>query len=79
MMCLAKDPAQRPPSAESLARMLEDADGVDPWTAEDAERWWNENLPADIVSSEAAEQDEIKIGTNDPGAIQTLGKTSNRR
>jgi serine/threonine-protein kinase len=68
MMCLAKDPADRPPSAESLARMLEDADGVDPWTAEDAERWWNDNMPGDIASAEAAEQPTLE----NPDALPTL-------
>jgi hypothetical protein len=68
MMCLAKDPADRPPSAESLARMLEDDNKVDPWTAEDAERWWCENMPADIAAAEAAEQPTLE----NPDALPTL-------
>jgi serine/threonine-protein kinase len=68
MMCLAKDPADRPPSAESLARMLEDDNKVDPWTAEDAERWWCENMPADIAAPEAAEQPTLE----NPDALPTL-------
>ena len=68
MMCLAKDPADRPPSAASLARMLEDADGVNPWTSEDAECWWNENMPGDIALTEAAEQPTLE----NPDALPTL-------
>jgi hypothetical protein len=56
MMCLAKDPANRLPSAESLARMLEDTDAANSWTAENAKCWWNENMPGDVALAEAAEQ-----------------------
>ncbi len=43
MMCLAKDPGQRPASSEALARMLETCGGLDAWTREDAESWWRLN------------------------------------
>jgi hypothetical protein len=41
---------------------------VDPWTAEDAERWWNDNMPGDIASAEAAEQPTLE----NPDALPTL-------
>ena len=39
--CLAKSPADRPPSAADLERALASVD-VEPWTEDDAARWWNE-------------------------------------
>lgn len=45
MMCLAKKPEDRPESAESLARALAAGEGVSVWTQEDAEQWWNKNVP----------------------------------
>jgi eukaryotic-like serine/threonine-protein kinase len=44
MMCLAKDPAQRPANADALARLLDNCDDVGSWTPEDAERWWHTNM-----------------------------------
>jgi tRNA A-37 threonylcarbamoyl transferase component Bud32 len=46
MRCLAKEPADRPDTAESLARALAGCEGVGQWTPEDAERWWLKNVPA---------------------------------
>jgi eukaryotic-like serine/threonine-protein kinase len=40
MMCLAKKPEDRPADAGALAKSLA-AIGADPWTQEDAKRWWN--------------------------------------
>src|SRR5258708_7254797 len=40
MMCLAKDPAQRPATADTLARLLGRSDAINSWTSEDAELWW---------------------------------------
>jgi hypothetical protein len=48
-MCLAKEPAERPAGAETLARMLESSDDVGSWTPQDAERWWHSNMPEDAV------------------------------
>ena len=44
--CLAKDPDDRPSSAQELASMLEDLAGALPaWTRDRAEKWWRTNLP----------------------------------
>jgi serine/threonine-protein kinase len=51
MMCLEKEPAQRPDSAESLARALAGCEGVAAWTPEDAENWWLKNIPAGTLHS----------------------------
>jgi eukaryotic-like serine/threonine-protein kinase len=45
LMCLAKEPAERPATVDILARMLDSCDGVGSWTADDAERWWSANRP----------------------------------
>jgi eukaryotic-like serine/threonine-protein kinase len=40
MDCLAKAPAERPPSANDLAERLEAVMADHPWTASDAKAWW---------------------------------------
>ncbi len=40
LACLAKDPAERPPSAEALAERLVGIAGVERWTQRDARAWW---------------------------------------
>jgi len=42
--CLAKDPAQRPASAEALADALGRIALEDVWTDDDAVAWWERNL-----------------------------------
>jgi serine/threonine-protein kinase len=49
LMCLAKEPADRPARAEVLARALESRDDVGSWTAEEAEGWWRANIPNSLV------------------------------
>jgi serine/threonine protein kinase len=68
MMCLAKDPAQRPASADALVRMLEGSDGAGSWTAEDAERWWHTHMPGDVSHDAAAELPTLAS----PDALPTL-------
>lgn len=46
LQCLAKRPEDRPESAAELARRAAECRGVEPWTQEDAERWWRVNGPA---------------------------------
>jgi serine/threonine-protein kinase len=45
MACLAKNREDRPQSAVELDRMLAKLEDVPQWTAEDAHRWWQVNLP----------------------------------
>ena len=43
MRCLAKDPADRPPSAAALREDLRRCADAGKWTDADARRWWEEN------------------------------------
>ncbi|HEX3655121.1 MAG TPA: serine/threonine protein kinase [Pirellulales bacterium] len=58
LQCLAKSPADRPPSAVALAEALERCQALTSWTTADATRWWNEfeaakavAVPSDIPTS----------------------------
>lgn len=68
LMCLAKNPADRPKTAESLARMLDRGGDLGSWTPEDAERWWQTNMPENAV----AEQDDIQTIPLRPSRETTL-------
>ena len=43
LCCLAKDPADRPQTAEELERRFAECANVPRWTYEDAQRWWAEH------------------------------------
>ncbi|MBL7644986.1 MAG: serine/threonine protein kinase [Candidatus Hydrogenedentes bacterium] len=45
LRCLAKAPQDRPHSAATLQRMLEECDPVNEWTKEMAATWWREFFP----------------------------------
>jgi eukaryotic-like serine/threonine-protein kinase len=45
LACLAKRPDDRPASARELDRMLA-AMGREPWSEEEATRWWRAHQPA---------------------------------
>jgi serine/threonine protein kinase len=68
MMCLAKEPADRPATADVLARMLESGDGIAPWTEEDAQCWWRANMVSELVRNENSAQPRLA----DPDALPTL-------
>jgi serine/threonine protein kinase len=46
MQCLAKQPDQRPPSAEALDQALAGCVSAGAWTPQDAEQWWRANVAA---------------------------------
>jgi eukaryotic-like serine/threonine-protein kinase len=67
MMCLAKNPADRPASAEMLSSLLEPLD-VGFWTLKDAEFWWHSN-----IAEHAAHVDtDVELVPNKSGASPTL-------
>ncbi len=47
LACLAKDPADRPDTAEELARNLDAIELDAPWTADRAAAWWETHRPTD--------------------------------
>ena len=46
LRCLAKEPADRPGSAEEMLEVLEPLAVAHPWTAADAAGWWEKHQPA---------------------------------
>jgi len=45
LRCLAKDPDDRPQSADVLARLLKDAQTEPRWTEQRAQQWWDQHHP----------------------------------
>jgi serine/threonine-protein kinase len=45
LSCLAKDPLERPPSAQSLAERLAGCRTAQPWSQQRAREWWEKNVP----------------------------------
>jgi serine/threonine-protein kinase len=52
--CLAKDPASRPETTDALDRRLE-AIEEDPWTPDDARKWWALHGPLGALSTVESE------------------------
>jgi serine/threonine-protein kinase len=46
LRCLAKDPRDRPPTADALAAMLRDVPLAEPWGDDRARGWWDAHRPA---------------------------------
>ena len=65
--CLAKNPDQRPGSAEELAAMLAEVAATLPaWTQERAEKWWRLNLPQVYAASAHGAFDTTEFAAIDP-------------
>ncbi|QDU73547.1 Serine/threonine-protein kinase PrkC [Bremerella volcania] len=45
--CLAKDPKDRPQTADEVLKEIEKLMDDFPWTQQDAADWWNNNIPVD--------------------------------
>jgi serine/threonine-protein kinase len=50
--CLAKDPVDRPQSANELVRLLRDLPLTSIWTQERAKKWWRTHLPEESSPSQ---------------------------
>ena len=55
LACLAKEPDDRPPSAEWLAARLAECRTAEAWTPERARRWWESTAPGALASSRHAD------------------------
>jgi serine/threonine-protein kinase len=54
LACLAKDPGERPPTAEWLAARLGECETAGSWTPARAQQWWEQNLPRPGVAAREA-------------------------
>ncbi len=54
LSCLAKDPDDRPQSAEWLASRLAECVTAEAWTPDRARAWWEDNRPASEARTPAA-------------------------
>ncbi|MCE5306714.1 MAG: serine/threonine protein kinase [Acidobacteriales bacterium] len=62
--CLAKDRKDRPQTAIDLDRMLVTLDDTPLWTQDDAQRWWQVNLPCCTLP----EEEEPEPGSDSQGS-----------
>ena len=53
MQLLEKDPERRLPNAQELARRLRTLPGLPAWSPEEAERWWETNMPQSAAAPPA--------------------------
>ena len=71
--CLAKDPAERPPSAAELARRLRQIPLETPWTPERANAWWSSHEHSEGSGERAATAaTQTAAQHDDPGLAPTL-------
>ncbi len=57
--CLAKDPERRPPDGLELSRRLATSVLHEPWSEQDAERWWRTHLPRPRGEPPAAASEQV--------------------
>jgi hypothetical protein len=56
LACLDKDPALRPQTADEVSARLR-ACRTEPWSREDAHRWWADHHPGDAVATDRQTND----------------------
>lgn len=56
MKCLAKDPKDRPRSAQDLSQMLEECTDVPQWNWPEAAEWWARHLPQNATEPQPMEE-----------------------
>ena len=59
LRCLAKDPADRPRSADDLRVALEGCEAAGRWTQADARAWWGEHAPGLVGQAGATEPSRL--------------------
>jgi len=68
MQCLAKSPADRPPSASELADRLEALKVAHPWSESEAKAWWQ--------ARHSSARPGPKAGIGEPGSTSGSGQTA---
>jgi hypothetical protein len=69
LSCLAKNPGARPASAAEIAGALETQTDLEPWSASDAKRWWNERAPAVFAAAKAARRHGVASAARETMAV----------
>ena len=69
LSCLAKSPGARPTSAAEIAGALETQADLEPWSASDAKRWWNERAPAVFAAAKAARRHGVAPAVRETMAV----------
>jgi hypothetical protein len=61
LRCLAKNPEDRPRSAQQLGRLLDGCTQVPKWTRDDAAEWWLAHLPDSSSYRIARQPREVSV------------------
>ena len=61
MQCLAKEPSQRPQSAQALSEALARCQAAGQWTSQTAEEWWRVNMKTEPVATEREVQEKTMV------------------
>ena len=73
MSCLAKAPADRPPSALALQEALSACPGVGEWTQLQAKAWWEQFRRSEPSKGPAVGAETIALGVDLSGRVDTRG------
>jgi serine/threonine-protein kinase len=71
LLCLAKDPAERPQSARELSRRLMEIEGARTWNADRADHWWEMHQPMRQQEDQPGYQALIRFAGDDRLRVTT--------
>lgn len=69
LSCLAKQPENRPHSAQELSRQLGALESARAWTREEAADWWQRNLPVTSPERVATQRESVGVIITHPSGI----------
>ena len=69
LSCLAKQPENRPHSAQELSRKLGALECAGAWHREEAADWWQRNLPATSPERVATQRESVGVIITHPSGI----------